>query len=114
MASVEEICDEMALINKSEVVLSGNVGEVRNRFRSGTYNIGVLGGNLSEAPEYYSIISQSQGLNGALNTRITKNPTISNSELLRFLAEKYEITSFSEELPSMNDIFLKVVQTSEK
>ena len=34
MASVEEICDNIALINKSQVVLSGNVAEVRNRFRT--------------------------------------------------------------------------------
>ena len=39
MASVEEICDNIALINKSQVVLSGNVAEVRNRFRNNTFTL---------------------------------------------------------------------------
>jgi len=113
MSSVEEICDEIALINRSEVVLSGNVMEVRNRFRSGEYRIGVLGRAVAEAPEYYKVIDVAQGLNGAVNTRIKKNPDVSNSELLRLLAQNYEITSFSEELPSMNDVFLKTVKNEE-
>jgi len=109
MASVEEICDEIALINKSEVVLSGNVSEVRSRFRSGTYNIGILDENLTDMPDYYTVISNSPGQNGVYNFRINKQPSVGNSELLRALAQNHEIVAFTEELPSMNDVFLKVV-----
>ncbi|MDR1814393.1 MAG: ATP-binding cassette domain-containing protein [Tannerella sp.] len=109
MASVEEICDEIALINKSEVVLSGNVSEVRSRFRSGTYNIGILDENLTDIPDYYTVISNSPSQNGVYNFRINKQPSVGNSELLRALAQNHEIVAFTEELPSMNDVFLKVV-----
>jgi ABC-2 type transport system ATP-binding protein len=93
MASVEEICDEIALINKSEIALTGNVGEVRNRFRTGTFNVKVVG----------------ESSDNTVTMRINKEKDISNSELIRQLASQYEIISFAEELPSMNDIFLSVV-----
>jgi len=110
MASVEEICDEIALINKSEVVLSGAVEEVRNRFKSNTFSVNVLNERFVDCPAYYSVISESQGANHLLNVRIRKESPISNSELLSILTQQHEIFSFTEELPSMNEVFLKVVK----
>ena len=109
MASVEEICDDIALIDKSEVVLSGAVDEVRNRFKSNTFSVSVLNDRFIECPEMYSVISEAQGTNHLLNVRIRKEKPINNSELLTLLAQQHEIFSFMEELPSMNDVFLKVV-----
>jgi len=109
MASVEEICDEIALINKSEVVLSGSVDEVRNRFKLNTFNVNVLNSSFVESPDVYSVISATPGSNHLLNVRIRKEKPISNSELLAVLAKRHEIFSFTEELPSMNDVFLQVV-----
>ena len=109
MASVEEICDEIALINKSEVVLSGHVDEVRNRYKLNTFNVNVFNNRFLESPSDYSIISETPGANQLLNVRIRKERLISNSELLSILAQQHEIFSFTEELPSMNDVFLKAV-----
>jgi len=109
MASVEEICDEIALINKSEVVLSGNVGEVRNRFREGMFNISIAGDEFLPDDEIFTIVSGQQQHNNIYNVRLRKEKELSNSDLLRILAQKYEIISFAEELPSMNDVFLKTV-----
>ena len=109
MASVEEICDEIALINKSEVVLSGSVDEVRNRFKLNTFNVNVLNSSFVKSPDEYSVISETPGINHMLNVRIRKEKAISNSELLAILAQQHEIFSFTEELPSMNDVFLQVV-----
>ena len=109
MASVEEICDEIALINKSEVVLSGQVDEVRNRFKSNTFNLTVLDKRFVTAPEICSVLSETSGANHTLNVRIRKEKPVSNSELLTFLAQHHEIFSFTEELPSMNEVFLQLV-----
>ncbi|MDR0574253.1 MAG: ATP-binding cassette domain-containing protein [Tannerella sp.] len=109
MASVEEICDDIALINKSEVVLSGHVDEVRNRFKSNTFNVNVLNDRFMVSPDIYTVISEIPGANHTLNVRIRKEKEISNSELLNILTKQHEIFSFTEELPSMNEVFLKVV-----
>jgi ABC-2 type transport system ATP-binding protein len=111
MASVEEICDEIALINQSEVVLSGQVDEVRNRFKSNIFNLNILNDRFVTSPDTYSIISEMPGANHTLNVRIRKEKPISNSDLLVQLAQHHEIFSFIEELPSMNEIFLKTVKS---
>lgn len=110
MASVEEICDNIALIDKSQVVLSGNVAEVRNRFRSNTYTLRVSSdGSLPEEPSLiYSILSE-KVQNGIREYHIRKTEETSNSDLLAVLSRKVEILSFAEELPSMNDIFINTV-----
>jgi ABC-type uncharacterized transport system, ATPase component len=109
MASVEEVCDDIALINKSEVVLSGHVDEVRNRFKLNTFEVNVLNDRFVPDTESFSVISEAPGRSGLLNVRIRKEKEMSNSELLNLLTRQYEIFSFTEELPSMNDVFLKAV-----
>ena len=109
MASVEEIGDEIALINKSEVVLSGHVDEVRNRFKSNTFSVNVLNDRIVPSPGVFSVISEVSGANNTLRARICKEKEISNSELINILAGQHEIFSFTEELPSMNEVFLKAV-----
>ena len=109
MASVEEICDEIALINKSEVVLTGSVDEVRNRFKLNTFNVSVLNDRFVKSPDDYAVISETPGSNHLLHVRIRKEKPICNSELLTILTQQHEIFSFTEELPSMNEVFLQVV-----
>ncbi|MDR2773691.1 MAG: ATP-binding cassette domain-containing protein [Tannerella sp.] len=109
MTSVEEICDDIALINKSEVVLSGHVAEIRNRFKSGTFNICVKNDTFEPSPAVFTILSEAAGAGNTLNVRIRKETELSNSALLNILTQKHEIISFSEELPSMNEVFLKTV-----
>lgn len=109
MASVEEICDEIALINRSEVVLAGGVDDVRNQFKTNTFNVRVLNDRFVPSPGVFSVISEASGANHTLEVRIRKEEAISNSELLTLLARQHEIFSFTEELPSMHEVFLKVV-----
>ena len=92
MASVEEICDDIALINRAHVVLSGNVREIKKRFKSHIYRLNVLttSGKIEEI-------------------RLQKKDNISNSEWLMQLAQQYEILSFEEIIPSMNEIFIQTV-----
>ena len=110
MASVEEICDNIALINKSQMVLSGNVAEVRNRFRNNTFTLRISSDSvLSNVPsDTFTLLSEKEQ-SGIRELQIHKADGISNSTLLSTLSEQVEILSFAEELPSMNDIFINTV-----
>ena len=110
MASVEEICDNIALINKSQVVLSGNVAEARNRFRDNTFTLRIASDSvLSNVPaDIFTLLSEKEQ-SGIRELQIHKADGISNSTLLSTLSEQVEILSFAEELPSMNDIFINTV-----
>lgn len=108
MNSVEEICDDIALINHAHVVLEGKVGDVRSRYRTGLYELVADAGKPLEATGDFEILSQCK-VDGAVRFLLRKMSDVSNSGLIAGLAQQVEIRSFEEQLPSMNDIFLKVV-----
>lgn len=110
MASVEEICDEIALINRSQVVLSGDVNEVRNRFKTNDYTLEIKTGH-KPLPPVCTLLSETVK-NGITELHLHKDKEISNSEFLAALSTSCEIVSFREDIPSMNDIFIKVVSES--
>lgn len=109
MASVEEICDNIALINHSEVVLKGNVNEVRSRFKTNTYKLEIPHHELLTESDSFNIISKEEKGENLLYT-LKKKEDINNSQLLSEIASKNEIISFSECLPSMNEIFIRTVE----
>lgn len=113
MSSVEEICDEIALIDHAQVVLSGHVSEVRERFRTNTFKIKLKGTALLSSADPYSILSQKQGPN-SLEVLLRKNNDVSNGELLMSILKQNEIIAFAEELPSMNEIFINTVAGKNK
>ena len=84
MSSVEEICDNIALINRSQVVLSGNVTEVKSRFRTNNFTIRFHtgSGKLQPIPEMFSLLAE-KDLAGTSEVRIHKEPGITNSAPLR-------------------------------
>ena len=108
MASVEDVCDEIALINKSHVVLTGNVREVKSRFRTGLYELTTTSGTLQSAAGKFEVMDAKQR-DGIAHYLIRKDDALSNSDLIALLAQQAEIQHFAEQLPSMNDIFLSVV-----
>lgn len=113
MSSVEEICDEIALIDHAQVVLSGHVTEVRERFRTNTFKIKLKGTSLLSSADPYSILSQKQGQN-SLEVLLRKSNDVSNAELLMSILKQNEIIAFTEELPSMNEIFINTVAGKNK
>jgi ABC-2 type transport system ATP-binding protein len=108
MASVEEICDEIALINRSQVVLNGDVSEVRSRYKKHIFKVQMTGENPEINPEQAEILSRSKGYNSFI-FRIKKHISGSNSDFLSALLQHNEIISFEEEIPSMNDVFIQTV-----
>lgn len=110
MGSVEEICDHIALINKSKKILEGNVKEIKNQFKSNTFDIELatkeqslkekLGGN-------FQVLKESREEENFKAT-IKINGSSSN-ELLKELFQYGNILGFQEVIPSMNDIFISKV-----
>jgi len=114
MGSVEELCDHIALLNKSKKILDGNVREIRKSHRSNKFEVefegsmiaftnslwtfAELAGHLQVGPDHFTAqIKASQGLN--------------SSDILRNIIGAVNIISFREIIPSMNDIFIRNVSS---
>ncbi len=109
MSSVEEVCDEIALINHSQVVLSGVVDEIKERFRTGMYECVSKDGTLKSIANTFDIESHTD--NGSLHTyTIRKDQQTTNSQLFAAIASQIEPRSISEKMPSMQEIFLNIVK----
>lgn len=109
MASVEEVCDEIALINHSEVVLEGKVSEVKNRFRSGLYEVVTTDGSL-QAPEDAAFTIEGHLHTANLHTfTLRKAEQLSNADFFARVAALTDPRSICEKMPSMQEIFLQVV-----
>ena len=109
MASVEEICDNIALINHSKVVLRGEVDDIKNRYKDNTYNLTIPSDAVLSDVE---VISQEQK-GQKLNLIVRKPAEETNSQFVSRLAGQVEILSFAERMPSMNEVFLRVVGNDE-
>lgn len=116
MGSVEELCDHIALINNSHVILDGGVNEIRNRFRTNVYSIdfkgsmmefgnslGTYGELLQHNPETDKASAKVKLVNGA-----------TTNQLLANVMRAVEVQGFQEIIPSMNDIFIEAVQRYNK
>ena len=116
MGSVEEICDHIALINKSEKILDGPVEQIKKKYRTNTYEINYVGefDKLDQVLQSdFEIISQEKGIE--FNTlKIKLNNGSGSNELLGQLLPYLNIISFREIIPNMNDIFIRVVKESKK
>ena len=115
MASVEELCDDIALINKSKKILEGNMMDIKKKFRTNTYEVSYTGnGNLGPMlPEGCKVISTGTEEENK-TARIVMEGEGRPNELLRSLVNHVEIHGFREVLPSMNDIFIATVNADKK
>ena len=109
MESVEELCDNIALINKSKVVIAGGVDEIRHKY--GNNNVEVI--YTSETPledaQTFRVLSDSDDAGRHTAVLELTEDTGSNDALKDLLAQGISINSFKELVPRMNDIFIKLV-----
>ena len=108
MASVEEVCDDIALIHKSHVVLQGQVTQIKEEHRTGCYEVVATEGTLKPVEEVFDVTG-STAQRHVTTYRLAKAAGVSNADLARAVAEQVEPRSFCEVMPSMNEIFLKIV-----
>jgi ABC-2 type transport system ATP-binding protein len=109
MEQVEEICEDIVLMNKGQILLNGNVNAIKNDFKQNLFSIkyqGTLPTNLDNAA--FDIVSLKD------NEIILKQPKENSSnELIKTLLDKgVTMTSFNEILPTLNEIFISKVATS--
>ena len=110
MASVEEVCEEIALINHSQVVLSGKVPEIRRRFSKKLYRVNIANTMALEASVWiYEINHTEPAPEGGCVADIKLTPEASLHDAISCLNERYALTAFHELLPSMNEIFIETV-----
>lgn len=108
MASVEEVCDDIALIHKSHVVLQGQVTQIKEEHRTGCYEVVATEGTLKPVEGIFDVTG-STAQRHVTTYRLAKAAGVSNADLARAVAEQVEPRSFCEVMPSMNEIFLKIV-----
>ncbi|MDR1584954.1 MAG: ATP-binding cassette domain-containing protein [Prevotellaceae bacterium] len=110
MASVEELCENISLVNHAKIVLQGNVAEIRASHTIHSYTVRSV--SPVTATERFKLLEQSVR-NGYVDSKIqkTKGDSNSNSELLAEIIKQTEVLSFEELLPSMNDIFIETVRS---
>jgi ABC-2 type transport system ATP-binding protein len=116
MESVEELCDHIALINKSVKIVDGQTDEIRERYKSNIFEVKYKGS--------FNVVNkvlnnQFKILSHLENNRINQitveySHGKSNNDLIQALIPVSEIISFEEHIPSMNDVFIRAVEESNK
>lgn len=114
MESVEEMCDYIALINKSNKIVDGKLDDIKRQYRSNTFQIGL---KTSDSTGIERLLKQKFEVSPTdfrmLNTGLTLNVKIpkedSPNDLLSLLTSHGEVQHFSELVPSANDIFIQAV-----
>ena len=113
MASVEEICDNIALINRSRMILEGDIFEVKTRFKKNLFSVEIPNGvdkvsSLLQEQQYQIYNQQSNDYYTRFEIKIPEPRTA--NDLLRLLMQHAEIHAFNEIMPTMNEIFIEQVE----
>jgi ABC-2 type transport system ATP-binding protein len=103
METVEKLCDDIALINQSEVVLSGNKNAIKQQFSNDEYSL-QFNGNLVKS-DHFEIINFTEN-EATIKILTNKKDTISD------LNNQVELQSFTPKIATMEDIFIKMVQNN--
>ena len=113
MESVEELCDNIALINKSHVVISGGVDEIRRKYGNNNVELVYTGGNLKSVSGVFNVLSDQD--DAGRHTSVLEVAALSdtNKVLKEVLNQDVTVNSFKELVPRMNDIFIKLVTEEE-
>lgn len=109
MQSVEEICDDIALINRSRLVLSGTVRDVRAQHRSPFARLTLAGEVPAEALTTLPI-QELRIERGDTHLRLKVDQEHNLRTILPLVPNQYDVLEYHQEVPSMHEIFLKTVQ----
>ena len=117
MESVEELCDDIALIHKSNKILDGKLVDVKRKYKSNTYEVGIRSQNNDalerKLSEKFSISKANfKTLEDELKLNIKLAPDESPNDLLGFLTNQGQVSHFVELIPSVNDIFIQAVKSN--
>ena len=108
MESVEELCDHIALIDKSKKILDGPIQQIKENYKQQIYAVDFSSSNLdflNVLPESFNLINKN---NHQADIQILDQTPA--SDLIRFLLDKSDIKAFEEKIPTINEIFIRTVQ----
>ena len=113
MESVEELCDHIALIHKSNKLIEGKLNDVKRKFKTNSYEVGILSDNVEglmyDITQKYTVSPANfKSLNDSLKLEIQLGNATPN-ELLNILTKRGQVNHFVEKIPSVKDIFIKTV-----
>lgn len=117
MESVEEMCDHIALIHKSNKILDGKLQDIKRSFKTNTFEVGLVTDNentLKDIIQQKFEISKAdfKSLNNDLKLNIKLKPSERSNDLLSFLTQNAEVNHFNELIPSASDIFIQTVKNN--
>lgn len=113
MESVEEMCDHIALIHKSNKLIEGKLVDVKKEFRTNSFQIGIISPNVEglmyDLTKKFKVSpTHFKSLNDDVKLEVHLGEHPSN-ELLSILTQNGQVTHFVEKIPSVNDIFIQTV-----
>jgi len=113
MESVEEMCDHIALIHKSNKLIEGKLDDVKRQYRTNSFEVGILSDNVEglmyDITQKFSVAQTNfKSLNDEIKLEIQLGNALPN-ELLNLLTQRGQVTHFVEKIPSVNDIFIQTV-----
>jgi ABC-2 type transport system ATP-binding protein len=114
MESVEELCDHIALIHKSNKVLDGNLNEIKRQYKTNSYEVGLVFDDKSRlkqlvSSKFKTTDANFKSLGNELKLNISLRDNETSNELLNFLSSNAEVNHFMEVIPSANDIFIQTI-----
>ena len=109
MESVEELCDNIALINKSKVVITGGVDKIRRQYGNNNVELVYTGGQLQSALGIFTVLSDQDDAGRHTAVLSLEGTNESNRALKEIISQGVTVNSFKELVPRMNDIFIKLV-----
>lgn len=117
MESVEELCDDIALLHQSNKILDGKLTDIKRQYKNNTFEVGIKATDKNKLKE---IISQKfntsstnfKSLDNILKLNINLAGNQSSNDLLSYLTTQGEVSHFVELIPSVNDIFIQAVKNN--
>jgi ABC-2 type transport system ATP-binding protein len=109
MESVEELCDNITLIDKARTILEGSVQEIRSQWAANEYDLVIEGTVRIEGNGHYNILNQKQEGNKSI-IRLKTTSSIKTNDILNTVMKSGNLVSFNPALPSMNEIFIRVIE----
>ena len=110
MESVDELCDNLAMINKSKTILSGKINDIKSAYKSDIYKIKHLN-RIDDKISNFSVIDSKIVFDNIYESEIKLTKKISSNDLLRLLlSNSIEILEFKQKTPNMNDIFIMKIE----
>ena len=109
MESVEELCDNIALINKSKVVITGGVDEIRHKYGNNNVEVIYTADAALQDTVAFKVLSDTDDSGRHTAVLSLASGSSSNDALQALLDQKVIVNSFKELVPRMNDIFIKLV-----